>query len=80
MTAKLDVFLTMRQLLSGRDQELITNQIDSGNQFRYGMLDLNAGVHLHEVEVLSFIHQKFERADIRISDVLHRLDNALPEF
>src|SRR5207244_4895490 len=78
VATKLDVILTMRQLVSGCDQKLITNQIDSCNQFGHRVLDLNASVHFHEVEVLSFIHQEFERADIRVSDFLHHPDTVLP--
>ena len=33
-----------------RDADLLANQIDPGNQFRHRMLDLQARVHLEEIE------------------------------
>src|SRR5262249_52024677 len=56
------------------------NQIDTCDQFGYRMLDLDACVHLHEIESLSFINEEFERAHIRVPYFFHRADNAVAQL
>src|SRR4029077_7471741 len=51
VAANLDVLLPHRELLSGGDADLLLNDIDSRDHLRYGMLDLNARIHLDEVEL-----------------------------
>src|SRR5688572_6937472 len=36
------------------------------------MFDLNSRVHFHEVKLVSLIHEKLERAHVRITDILNR--------
>ncbi|KAI8045743.1 hypothetical protein M5D96_001927 [Drosophila gunungcola] len=50
MTAPSDLRLLQRQRLSGGNANLPLNQICACNHLRDGMLDLQAGVHLHKVE------------------------------
>ena len=38
------------------------------------MLDLDAGVHLHEIEMTVIVHEKLDRARIRVSNVLRQFD------
>ena len=40
-----------RQRLARGHQQLGLDQIDAGDHFGHGMLDLNPGVHLDEVEI-----------------------------
>ena len=42
------------------------------------MLHLNSRIHLHEVEFLVFIDQKFQSSDVGISDVLIARTTRLP--
>ena len=46
-----DVVLRKRQRFARGDRDLLLDQIDAGHHFGDGMLDLNAGVDLDEVEV-----------------------------
>ena len=46
-----DVFLAERQRLAGGDADLRLDQVDAGDHFGHGMLDLDAGVHFDEVEI-----------------------------
>ena len=51
MAACRDLFLAQRQRLAGGDAELPFDQIEAGDHLGHGMLDLEARVHLHEIEV-----------------------------
>ncbi len=57
-----DVLLLQRQLLAGRDPDHLLDQVDAGDQFGHGMLDLQACIHLQEVEALVLTGDKFDRA------------------
>src|SRR5204863_4249074 len=80
VTAELNIFLAMRQPLAGRDENLIPDQIDAGDEFRHRVLDLDAGVHFHKIKILSLVHQKLERAYIRIPDVLNSAHYAVADL
>ena len=45
-----DVVLCNRQLLPGGDAHLLFDKVDAGHHFGHRVLDLKAGVHLHEEE------------------------------
>ena len=47
-----DVVLLERQRLAGGDADLRLDQVDAGDHLGHGMLDLDAGVDLDEVEVV----------------------------
>ena len=47
-----DVVLLERQRLAGGDADLRLDQVDAGDHFGHGMLDLDAGVDFDEVEVV----------------------------
>ena len=55
---------------SCRNPELLTNEVNARHQFCDWMLDLNAGVHLKEMEGAVVFHEEFNRA---CPDVIHRL-------
>src|SRR6266571_180133 len=44
------------------------------------MLNLNAGIHFHEIELSSFVNEKLKSPDIRITDFPDRLHDAAPHF
>ena len=47
-----DVVLRDRQLLARRDADLLLDQVDAGDHLGDRVLDLQAGVHLHEEELV----------------------------
>src|SRR4051812_9027719 len=70
-----NVVLLERQLLAGRDQDLLLDQVNAGHLFGYGVLDLDAGVHLEQVIALVLVDQELDRAGvgvIRGFDQAHR--------
>ena len=67
-----DLILRRRQVAAGGDPDLLQHEIDVGNAFGDGMFDLDAGVHLDEIE-LAVLVQKLDGADAEILHVLHRL-------
>ncbi len=72
MSALLDGRLH-RELLAARDPDLLLHQIDSSEHFSNRMLDLDAGVHLHEVERLVLVEEHLDRSG---ADVVDRLGSA----
>src|SRR6202167_6142913 len=76
MSAELNVGLGVGQLLARGDRELRLDQVDAGDQLGYRMLDLDARVHLDEVE-LAILKQELERAGAAIADRTAGLDAAL---
>ncbi len=64
-----------RSFSPGGDANLRLDQIHARDHFRDRMLDLNARVHLDEVEIAGFFAQKLNRAGARIADFLQRLDD-----
>ena len=50
------------QPLPGGDQQLRLHHVHAGNGLGDGVLHLDAGVHLDEVELAVLVHQKFDRA------------------
>src|SRR5271168_559270 len=67
VAAQLDILLAQAQRLAGRDAHLHFDQVEPGNHFRDGMLDLEARVHFEEVEAALAVHQEFEGAGIRVA-------------
>ncbi len=66
-----------RQRLAPSDTNLPGDQIEAGDGFGDRMLDLQAGVHLHEEELAACIQQKLDRARADVADSLCRLDRGL---
>ncbi len=61
-----DLALLERQALAGRDADLLLDDVDAGHPLGDRVLDLDAGVHFHEVEVALRIHQELERAGVGV--------------
>ena len=76
MAAQHDVRLRPGQLLARSDHELRLHEIDAGDEFGHGMFDLDAGVHLDEVELAVFV-QELEGAGVAVADRAASLDHAL---
>src|SRR5262249_19725617 len=80
VSAELYIRLAMRQPLAASNQDLVTDNVDACHFLRDRVFDLNARVHLHEVEVLPFIDEKLQRSDIRISDLSDRFNDTAPDL
>ena len=50
--------------MAGRDEHLLLDEVDAGDHFGHRMLDLQAGVHLHEEELVGPVsgHDELDRA------------------
>src|SRR5262249_5501858 len=61
------------------DAYLLLYEIDPRHHFGHRMLDLHAGVHLHEIELTLLIHQKFECAETRVTGLADRATDDFTE-
>src|SRR4029079_4759795 len=62
-----DVALAERKLAARRDENLLLHDVDAGDELGYGMLHLDARVHLDEEELVVRV-QDFDRAGAAIAD------------
>lgn len=62
------VFLPEGQAAAGGDADLLVDQIDAGDRFRDRMLDLQARVHLDEIE-LAILVEELDRARAGIAEI-----------
>ena len=60
MAIDLDIFLLERQWLTRSYADGLLDDVDAGDHFGDGVLDLNTGVDFHEVEVFLGIHQELD--------------------
>ena len=65
---ELDVLLLEAQFFAGSDADLLLHDVDAGDHFGDRMLDLHAGVHFDEVELVVLV-QELERARAAIADL-----------
>ena len=65
-----------RQRLPGGDADLLFHEIDAGHFLGHRVLDLDARVHLHEVE-LAVLKEELDRAGVDVVDGLAELDRRL---
>src|SRR2546421_5929081 len=77
MTADLHVALRVGQTLACGDQQLRLHQVNAGNQLGHWVLDLDAGVHLDEVE-LAVLIQELHGAGTAVADRAAGFHAALP--
>jgi hypothetical protein len=68
-----------RQPLARGDPDLPFDQVQAGDEFGDGVLDLQPGVHLHEVKLVWLVtgHEKFDRARAGVPDAAGGLDGRL---
>ncbi len=80
----LHLLLLEPKLLPHGDPELGLNQVNAGDHLGHGVLHLDAGVHLYEVEVPLLIHQELQSARGHVPHVPGKpggcLGNGLPGF
>ena len=71
--------LRERQVAAGGDADLLEHQVDAGDHLGHRMLDLDARVHLDEVE-LAVLVEELDRADAEIVELAHRLGDGLADL
>ena len=68
------------QLVALGDENLAADDVDAGDHFRHRVLDLDARVHLDEIEVARLdVQQEFDRAGIDIFGLLAKLDGRVAD-
>ena len=55
--------------LAGGDPDLLLHQVEAGHHLGHRVLDLDPGVHLHEVEAAVGVEQELDRAGAVVADV-----------
>ena len=65
--SKRDVVLRERQAEAGGDADLLVDEVDAGDRLGDRMLDLQAGVHLDEIE-LAVLVEELDRAGAGIAE------------
>ena len=61
-----DLSLPERQPLARRDANLLFHDVDAGHELGDRMLDLEACVRLHEIELCLLVHQELERPRVGV--------------
>ena len=79
MATELDLGLRDRQLAAGGDADLLQHEIDPGDHLGDRMLDLDARVHLDEIE-LAILVKKLDRADAEVLQLAHGLGDDLADL
>ena len=72
-----DVGLIHLERAAGGDADLFAHDVEAGDGFGDGMLDLQARVHLDEIEP-AVLEQEFDRAGAEIADLLERACVTMP--
>src|SRR5260370_599180 len=78
VAVKVHIALRDCEFIGVRDADLLQNEIDVGDHLGHRMLDLNAGVHLDEIEAAVLV-QEFDRADPEIVQLPHGPRDGLPD-
>src|SRR5947207_5642478 len=68
MAAHREIFLSQRQSLAGSDTQLPFDKVETGDHFGDRVLNLQTGVHLHEIEVAFAIEEELHRARADVAD------------
>ena len=64
--------------IAARDFELQPDEVDAGDHFRDRMLDLDARVDLHEIEIVALdVVEKLDRAGVAVADRGQKIDRRL---
>ena len=78
MADELHVVLLELEIAAGGDADLLDHEVDVGDRFGHRMLDLDARVHLDEVE-LAVLVEELDGADAEIFELAHRLRHRLAD-
>src|SRR5258708_7714703 len=78
VAGNVDVLLPHRQPLAGGDADLLLDDVDTGDHLGHRMLDLDACIHLDEVE-LAFFVEVLESTGTAVADLAAGLDTALAD-
>src|SRR4029079_15342615 len=78
VAVKLNIALLDGEVGSGGNADLLENQVNVGDHLGDRMLDLNACVHLDEVEFAVFV-QELDGTDTEIFDLAHRIGDCLAD-
>ena len=78
VAAEFDVALLEREVVAGGGADLLEDQVDVGDHLGHRMLDLDARVHLDEIE-LAVLVQELDGADAEILDLAHGLGDRLAD-
>ena len=70
--------LRQRQRLAGRDAQLPLDEVEARHHLGDRMLDLQARVHLHEVEAAVLLGDELDRARADVADGLRRRHRGVP--
>ncbi len=68
-----DIGLRPWQRFAGRDANLRLDEVDPRDHFRHGVLDLNPGVDLDEIELAGLIDDELDRRGVRVVGRLNEL-------
>ncbi len=79
-TIKGDILLGEANRLAAGNLNLLLHQIDPRHHFRHWMLDLDPGVHFHEVEVIILIEKKLHRTRTDVAHGLCSINGDLSHF
>ena len=79
VAGELDVLLGEVERRAGGDLDLLAHQVDAGDHLGHRVLDLQARVHLDEVE-LAVLEQELDGADAAIAELLHGVDRDLADM
>src|SRR5712691_1361185 len=77
MALDLELVLSQREGLAGGDLELEPDQVEAGDHFGDGVLDLEAGVDLEEVETAVGVEQELDGAGVGVAGGLREGDRGL---
>src|SRR5690606_19375541 len=72
-----EVLLPPRERLAGGDLDLLLDEVGAGDHLGHGVLDLDARVHLGEVEVPVLVDEELAGAGAAVGDVLGQLHGGL---
>ena len=75
-----DVLLAKRERLTGGDPDLLADQVDAGDHLGDGVLDLDPGVDLDEVELILLIDQELTGTGIDVTDSPGQADRGLADL
>ena len=75
-----DVPLLERQPLARGDPDLLLDDVDAGQELGDRMLDLEAGVHLEEIEVALVVEEELEGPGVGVLDGARSVDDGAAQF